>query len=72
MKKLFPKLALATALAGALFVGIDQAETAQCPRDGWACPDVYNPVICSDGQVYSNSCVAWVYCATGCQPYGDI
>jgi len=42
-----------------------------CPRPCVACIDVYDPVICSDGQVYSNSCYAYVACATGCVPYGD-
>jgi hypothetical protein len=43
----------------------------KCPRTGIACPDIYAPVICSNGVVYSNSCYAYVYCATGCVPYGD-
>ena len=41
----------------------------QCPREGINCPDVYNPVICSNGKVYSNGCYAYVACATGCTPY---
>ena len=41
-----------------------------CPRQGIYCLDVWNPVICSDGVVYSNSCYAYVACATGCVPYG--
>lgn len=43
----------------------------ECPRKGFHCPMVWDPVICDDGEVYSNSCVAWVWCATGCVPYGD-
>ncbi len=42
-----------------------------CPRPCVACIDVWDPVICSNGQVYSNSCYAYVACATGCQPYGN-
>ena len=38
---------------------------------GTQCPDVWDPVICSDGQVYSNYCYASVAGATGCVPYGD-
>ena len=34
------------------------------------CLDVWNPVICSNGNVYSNSCYAARACATGCVPYG--
>ena len=41
-----------------------------CPRQGIYCLDVWQPVICSDGHVYSNSCYAYVACATGCVPYG--
>lgn len=42
-----------------------------CPRPCVACTDVYDPVICSNGQVYSNSCYAYVACASGCVPYGN-
>ena len=41
-----------------------------CPRIGYVCPMVYDPVICDDGQIYSNACIAWVWCATGCEPLG--
>ncbi len=34
------------------------------------CLDVWRPVICSNGVVYSNSCYASRACATGCVPYG--
>lgn len=34
------------------------------------CPMVYAPVICDNGKVYSNSCVAACRNATGCVPYG--
>jgi hypothetical protein len=34
-----------------------------------ACLDVWDPVICDNGQVYSNSCYAYRACATGCVPY---
>lgn len=37
-----------------------------------ACLDVWQPVICSDGRIYSNFCYAAKACATGCVPYGDI
>ena len=32
--------------------------------------DVYQPVICSNGVVYSNGCYAAKACATNCVPYG--
>ena len=33
------------------------------------CLDVWDPVICNDGQVYSNACYAKRACAKGCHPY---
>jgi len=39
-----------------------------CPRRGIYCLDVWNPVVCSDGNIYSNDCYAYVACATGCHP----
>lgn len=43
----------------------------KCPRTGIFCTTEYDPVICDDGNVYSNACFAYVACATGCEPYGD-
>jgi hypothetical protein len=40
-----------------------------CPRN-IECLDVWDPVICSDGVVYSNDCYAYRACATDCVPYG--
>ena len=36
------------------------------------CPDVFDPVICSDGITYSNFCQAGCAGATGCTRTGDI
>jgi hypothetical protein len=76
MKKkisLVSKLALATVLAaGALSTASAVQVQAQCPREGIGCTDIYNPVICSNGQVYSNGCYAYIACATGCVPYGAV
>ena len=45
-----------------------------CPRQGIYCLAVYNPVDCIDRfgqpQTYSNSCYAYVACATGCTAGG--
>jgi hypothetical protein len=42
-----------------------------CPKPGTVyCLDVYKPVICPNGQVYSNSCYAYRACQTNCRPYG--
>jgi hypothetical protein len=41
-----------------------------CPRD-IQCLDVWQPVICADNQVYSNSCYAYRACAPGpCVSWG--
>jgi hypothetical protein len=65
------KLALPAALAvAALSVPTTSQAVAKCPRDIY-CLDVWDPVICSNGQVYSNSCYAYRACATGCVPYGS-
>jgi len=42
------------------------------PKGDCNCPDVYAPVICSNGTVYSNLCQAGCAGATGCVPYGDV
>ena len=69
MKKAVVKLTLALALAGsAVAIGVQPAE-AVC-GGGILCPDVWKPVICSNDQIYSNSCYASAACATGCVPYG--
>jgi hypothetical protein len=72
---LIPKIALAAALAaGALSIPAPSqaAFGSGCGGSGTLCPDVYAPVICSNGHVYSNSCEASKACATGCVPYADV
>jgi hypothetical protein len=70
MKKLSLKFALAAALTtAALSVPAPSQAVAKCPRP-ILCPDIYDPVICSNGVVYPNSCYAYRACATGCVPYG--
>lgn len=56
-------------------VGFAAMTYAKPPGGGFGCGprnclDVWQPVICSDGQVYSNLCYAQRACATGCVPYG--
>ena len=71
MKKRFAKLTLALAFAGAAISFSTPTAKAACgdPGDPVACPAVYDPVICNDGVVYSNSCYAREACAHGCKPY---
>jgi hypothetical protein len=69
MKKL--SLASKLTLAAALTVGALTVPASSQARPIVYCPDVYAPVICSNGHVYSNSCYASAAGATGCVPYGD-
>lgn len=36
------------------------------------CPQIYAPVICSNGKVYPNQCYADRAHAKNCVPYGDL
>lgn len=68
--KLIPKIALAVALsAAALSVPVKSEAKPKCPFEDIICTTQYDPVICLDGKVYSNSCFATASCAVGCVPY---
>lgn len=41
-------------------------------RPGVYCPDVYAPVLCPNGRVYSNSCWASVAGQKNCVPWGAV
>jgi hypothetical protein len=71
--KTFSKLAFAVALSSVVGFGAVTNAEAKCKPDPNAvCPLVYDPVICSNGQVYSNQCFANAACATGCVPYNQV
>jgi hypothetical protein len=57
------KKVLLASLALALSLG---AFTTSEAGPGYHCPDVYDPVTCSNGQTYSNACYASLAGATGC------
>jgi hypothetical protein len=57
----------AVLVAGSAFA----KKPAPPPPGGCQCPDVYDPVICSNGVIYSNLCQAGCAKASGCVPYGD-
>jgi hypothetical protein len=38
---------------------------------GINCPDVWDPVLCPNGQVYSNACYAGLAKQRNCIPFGD-
>ena len=71
MKKIF-KLALPLTLAVAALAAPapSQAVIVVGCGQGYECLDVWKPVICPNGQVYSNSCYASKACQTNCVPYG--
>lgn len=62
--------AFCASLLGVVAVGLTATRADAAP--GCNCPMVWDPVICDNGQVYSNSCVARCHHARGCRPYGDI
>lgn len=59
-----------TAIAGRGNGGGGGGGDDDCPRTGIVCTMEYNPVLCDDGNVYGNPCVAYVNCAEGCEPIG--
>ena len=71
------RAAVLTALSVAGTLGPGSTAQAAKPGGGSGCPrdilcyDLYAPVICSNGVVYSNDCYAYRACATGCVPYGS-
>ena len=63
--------ALVALVAG--FAASTAVEARKPPSEpGCYCPDVFDPVICSDGNTYSNFCYAGCAGATGCVRTGDI
>jgi hypothetical protein len=58
-----------TALVGAVCAVVASASISLA-RPPINCPDVWMPVICSDGNIYSNYCYASAAGATGCVPWG--
>ena len=76
MKKLVPfaKVALLVLVIAAIAVGTTAyakkpSGPAPCHPD-IMCPDIWDPVICEDGKIYSNACYAYVWCQTDCEPIG--
>lgn len=72
MKRIKLMFAATLLCAGALTVSATSEAAKQCPREGILCTTQYDPVICNNGKIYSNSCFAYVDCATGCTPYNNV
>jgi hypothetical protein len=68
MRKQLVRLTMVLAVACAAVSFASRPAQAACPFI-MDCPMHYDPVICDDGNVYGNSCVAEAACATGCEPY---
>ncbi len=65
------KLAAGISVAGVMVAAATAVAFPLQPRDclpGVYCLDVYDPVTCSNGVTYSNSCYAAKACATDCVP----
>ncbi len=67
-RTVFAVAVVATCIAG-LTATATTAE-AKRPGGGYHCPDVWQPVICADGNIYSNFCYASLAGATGCVLWG--
>lgn len=66
------KLTAAAALAVTMALGATAYAAGNIARDclpGVYCLDVWMPVICRDGNVYSNDCYAAKACQRNCVPY---
>ena len=71
MKIVFCVLVIAALTAGSLALAAKPDKPSK-PCKWWnlMCLDVWDPVQCSDGVIYSNACYAKRACATGCVPIG--
>jgi hypothetical protein len=67
MRKLIQigKLLFVTGVIAVAGIGISSAQA----RPPCFCPEIWLPVICSNGMIYSNSCFAGCAGATGCVPF---
>ena len=67
------KIAITAAVALTFVVGLASLfAPAQAAIGNCICPDIYAPVICSNGRTYSNACVASCNKAKNCVPTGGI
>ena len=67
--------ALAASVAAVCVLGVDAATSPAEARPPFACPDVWAPVKCPNGLIYSNSCYAKLAGQTGCvqvDPYNPL
>ena len=78
MKKRFSSILMVTfalAIVSVLLTGTNAVAKKPvlapgCPFENILCILVFDPVICEDGNVYSNSCFALQACQFDCDPFG--
>jgi hypothetical protein len=67
------KIAVSTAVAATFALGIVALfAPAEAAFTRCICPDIYAPVVCSNGVTYSNACVASCNKAKNCVPANAI
>lgn len=64
------KVVLACGLCLAFAFGVAAVFSEAVAGPGCVCPAIYDPVQCSNGQIYSNACVARCAHAKGCVSIG--
>lgn len=69
-KQLFLRLS-GLSLVALAFGALASSTSAAGGGGGINCPDVWNPVICSNGNIYSNLCYANLAKAKNCVPWGN-
>jgi hypothetical protein len=77
MKNALKKVGMGLFAAGVVAVIASATATAAGPRPigcfkNLICLDVWRPVLCPNGLIYSNDCYAARACQTGCTPAGAI
>lgn len=73
MRNRMLQLVICLVVVGAVVAGgLSLAAPPLKPCKWWNlnCLDVWDPVICDNGVIYSNACYAKRACATGCVPAG--
>ncbi|MDX2116971.1 MAG: hypothetical protein SFY96_02185 [Planctomycetota bacterium] len=74
-KSLASKLVLGGVILAAAITGTSSLAAGPFVKGcnkGVNCLDVWRPVLCPNGQIYSNDCYAAKACQTGCTPAGAI
>jgi hypothetical protein len=71
MKRTF-RLLLVLGFATALLTGAFAVLAPPVEAGACICPQVYAPVVCDNGKVYANPCLAECRHAKNCVPTGDL